>query len=46
VAHVHDLVKRIDLVLSEAERGRLGLEFALAEVRTRLVRLEEGRKAG
>jgi hypothetical protein len=36
VAHVHDLVKRIDLVLSEAERGRLSLEFALRELRARL----------
>ena len=25
VAHVHDLVRRIDLVLAEAEKGRLGL---------------------
>jgi hypothetical protein len=41
VAHVHDLVKRIDLVLGEAEKGRLSLEFALREVRTRLTRLEE-----
>jgi hypothetical protein len=41
VAHVHDLVKRIDLVLSTAERGRLSLEFALRDVRTRLARLEE-----
>jgi hypothetical protein len=41
VAHVHDLVKRIDLVLGEAEKGRLSLEFALREVRTRLARLEE-----
>jgi hypothetical protein len=41
VAHVHDLVKRIDLVLGESEKGRLGLEFALREVRTRLARLEE-----
>ena len=41
VAHVHDLVKRIDLVLAEAERGRLSLEFALREVRQRLARLEE-----
>ncbi len=40
VAHVHDLVKRIDLVLAEAERGRLSLEFALKELRARLVRLE------
>ena len=41
VAHVHDLVQRIDLVLGEAERGRLGLEQALRDVRSRLVRLEE-----
>jgi hypothetical protein len=41
VAHVHDLVKRIDLVLSTAERGRLSLEFALRDVRTRLARLED-----
>ena len=41
VTHVHDLVKRIDLVLGESERGRLGLEFALRDVRARLVRLEE-----
>jgi hypothetical protein len=41
VAHVHDLVKRIDLVLGEAEKGRLSLEFALRDVRTRLARLEE-----
>jgi len=41
VAHVHDLVKRIDLVLSEAERGRLSLEFALRDLRSRLTRLEE-----
>jgi hypothetical protein len=36
VAHVHDLVRRIDLVLSESERGRLSLEFALRDLRTRL----------
>lgn len=41
VAHVHDLVKRIDLVLAEAEKGRLSLEFALQDIRARLVRLEE-----
>jgi hypothetical protein len=41
VSHVHDLVKRIDLVLSEAERGRLSLESALRDVRARLLRLEE-----
>jgi hypothetical protein len=41
VAHVHDLVRRIDLVLSEAERSRLSLESALRDVRARLARLEE-----
>jgi len=41
VAHVHDLVKRIDLVLSETERGRLSLEAALRELRARLQRLEQ-----
>ena len=41
VAHVHDLVKRIDLALSLGERGRLSLEFALRDVRARLLRLEE-----
>jgi hypothetical protein len=41
VAHVHDLVKRIDFVLAEAEKGRLSLEFALKDVRARLTRLEE-----
>ena len=46
VSHVHDLVKRIDLVLSEAERGRLSLEAALREVRARLVRLEESLRSG
>ena len=41
VAHVHDLVKRIDLVLGEAEKGRLGLESALRDLRARLQQLEE-----
>jgi hypothetical protein len=41
VGHVQDLVRRIDLVLAEASRGRGGLEFALEEVRERLTRLEE-----
>jgi hypothetical protein len=40
VAHVHDLVKRIDLVLDRSERGRLSLEFALRDVRERLQKLE------
>jgi hypothetical protein len=46
VAHVHDLVRRVDLVLSEAERGRLGLEFALKDLRTRVERVEERLRAG
>jgi hypothetical protein len=41
VAHVEDLVRRIDLVLAESDRGRLALEFALEDVRARLMRLEE-----
>ena len=41
VAHVHDLVKRIDLVLAQGEKGRLSLEFALQELRLRLQQLEE-----
>src|SRR6188508_1271898 len=45
VTHVHDLVRRIDLVLSEAERGRLGLEFALKDLRTRVEVLEERLRA-
>jgi hypothetical protein len=41
VTHVHDLVRRIDLVLAEAERGRLGLERDLREVRDLARQLEE-----
>jgi len=41
VAHVHDLVKRIDLVLAEAEKGRLPLEFALRDLRARVREIEE-----
>jgi hypothetical protein len=41
VAHVHDLVRRIDLVLGEAERGRLGLERELRDLRERARQLEE-----
>ena len=40
VAHIHDLVQRIDVVLAESERGRMSAEFALRDVRTRLGRLE------
>lgn len=41
VSHVHDLVKRIDLVLAQGEKGRLSLEYALTDVRTRLLQIEE-----
>jgi hypothetical protein len=41
VAHVHDLVKRVDLVLTESERGRVSTEHALRDLRERLLRLEE-----
>jgi hypothetical protein len=46
VAHVQDLVRRIDLVLVESDRGRLALEFALEDLRARLARLEEGLRRG
>jgi hypothetical protein len=41
VAHVHDLVKRIDLVLTDSERGRLSLDTTLRDVRARLLQIEE-----
>jgi len=41
VAHVQDLVRRIDLVLGETSRGRAGQELVLADLRARLARLEE-----
>jgi hypothetical protein len=41
VAHVQDLLARIDLVLSEAERGRLAHAHALEDLRIRLARVEE-----
>ena len=46
VAHVHDLVKRIDLVLAETDKGRLSLELALRDVRTRLADLEQRVRGG
>jgi hypothetical protein len=46
VAHVHDLVRRVDLVLAASERGRLGLEAGLKDVRARLARLEETLRRG
>jgi hypothetical protein len=41
VSHVHDLVKRIDFVLAEAERGQLSREAVLEDLRRRIARLEE-----
>jgi hypothetical protein len=41
VSHVHDLVKRIDLVLAEVERGRLSREAVIEDLRGRVARLEE-----
>jgi hypothetical protein len=41
VAHVRDLVRRIDLVLAESDRDRLSLEAALEDVRSSLRRLDE-----
>jgi hypothetical protein len=41
VKHVHDLARRIDLVLAEADRGRPALEHALAELRERVGRIED-----
>ncbi len=46
VAHVQDLVKRIDLVLAEGERSRRALDLALQALRTRVDRLEEPPKRG
>ncbi|PYQ13270.1 MAG: hypothetical protein DMF80_15275 [Acidobacteria bacterium] len=46
VAHVHDLVRRIDLVLGQAERGRFGLESALKDLRARVAALEERLRRG
>jgi len=39
VAHVDDLVRRIDLVLAEAERGRLSLEHEVRSLRRSLEQL-------
>jgi hypothetical protein len=41
VSHVHDLVRRIDLVLALSERGRLGLERDLRDLRERARQIEE-----
>jgi hypothetical protein len=41
VAHVHDLVRRIDLILEDSERNRLSLEAGLREIRARLAEIEK-----
>ena len=41
VAHVHDLARRIDLVLGEADRGRPALELEIQDLQARVARLEE-----
>jgi hypothetical protein len=41
VVHVQDLARRIDVVLAESSRGRAGQELVLADLRSRLERLEE-----
>jgi len=46
VAHVQDLVRRIDLVLAEGERSRRALELALEALKTRMERLEERSSRG
>lgn len=44
LAHVGDLVHRIDLVLAESGRGWASVDFALEDLRARLARLEEARR--
>jgi hypothetical protein len=45
VKHVHDLARRIDLVLAEAHRGRPALEHELADLRERVARIEDALRA-
>lgn len=46
VAHVEDLVRRVDLVLSEGERSRLSLDHELRDLRRRLETLHDTLKSG
>jgi hypothetical protein len=46
VAHVQDLVKRIDLALAESEKQRRSLDVALQALRTRVDRLENAPRRG
>jgi hypothetical protein len=41
VAHVHDLARRIDLVLAEADRGRPALELVIQDLKASVARLED-----
>jgi hypothetical protein len=41
VRHVHDMARRIDVVLGEGEKGRVSHEAALRSLRERLRELEE-----
>lgn len=41
VAHVHDLARRIDLVLAEADRGRPALELVIKDLQARVARIED-----
>jgi hypothetical protein len=40
VAHVHDLARRIDLVLTESERGGPARELLIKDLQARVARLE------
>ncbi|MEO8501781.1 MAG: hypothetical protein ABI565_12755 [Vicinamibacteria bacterium] len=41
VRHVHEMARRIDLVLGEGEKGRVSHEAALRSIRERLTQIEE-----
>ncbi len=41
VAHVHDLARRIDMVLAEADRGRPALELVIRDLQARVARIED-----
>jgi hypothetical protein len=41
VSHVHDLARRIDLALAEADRGRPAFELVIRDLQARVARLED-----
>jgi hypothetical protein len=41
VRHVHEMARRVDVVLGEGEKGRVSHEAALRSIRERLRSLEE-----